>query len=141
MFVELAAEGLEHGHKGRDWGWMLSHFAVAARVLDACHLLARIWEDSWGRSRGVNAGDAAIFTEVFPWSLYIFAVKATATLWALCKEEQLTLQRANRKIVTQFFDGISRHRAAGEAFAWQCKPTMMVNYLKVHKGPDEVLLL
>lgn len=37
MLVELAAEGLEHGLEGQDWGRRLSHFVIAAPVLDACH--------------------------------------------------------------------------------------------------------
>ena len=37
MFVELAAECLEHGHEGRHMGQMVSSLIVAAGVLGASH--------------------------------------------------------------------------------------------------------
>lgn len=37
MFVELVAEGLEHGHDGRDGRWRLRGFIFATGVFDACH--------------------------------------------------------------------------------------------------------
>ena len=37
VFIELAAEGLEHGHERGHWAGMLSKFILAALVFDACH--------------------------------------------------------------------------------------------------------
>lgn len=47
MFVELVAEGLEHGHDRRDGRWGVLRgliFLFATGVLEACHCELRGWE-------------------------------------------------------------------------------------------------
>ena len=71
VFVELGAEGCEHGHERWDWGWGLGSLIVAARVLGACHCGLEFGEVSievraeFGILRAAESEQC--FTEVSPW--------------------------------------------------------------------------
>ena len=65
MFVELAAECLEHGHEGRNRGQRASSLVVAAGVLGASHHWLECGKMSKAE-RAIAEFYAQDFAEVFP---------------------------------------------------------------------------